>query len=128
MNFKCEKISINDEEFGCTITFSENQKSNDFKKQKTVKEIMESSEKYIMLQRTYGEDDFEEDYYYFETSDFEKSGELVDFEIILSENKFLMTTGEEKYEIQIQPDRQTFEKLKNALSKISYKKGKLNIL
>jgi hypothetical protein len=127
MNFVCKKISINDEEFGCTVTFSEQEEDNDFENQKTVDEIMKSIGQYVMLQRTYGEDEFEEDFYYLETSDFEKSGELDDFEIILTETKFVLTTETEKYEIQIQPERQIFNDLKSVLSKITESKGKLNI-
>ena len=127
MNFVCKEISISDEEFGCTVTFSEKEEDNDFEIQKTIDEIMDSIGQYVMLQRTYGEDEFEEDYYYFETSNFEKSGELNDFEIILTETKFVLTTETEKYEIQIHPDRQIFDDLKSVLSKITESKGKLNI-
>ena len=127
MNFVCEEISTSDEEFGCSVTLSENQEYNDFKNQKTCDEIMNSIGQYVMLQRSYGEDDFEQDYYYFETSDFEKSGELDDFEIILTETKFVLIKGNEKYEIQIQPDRQIFDELKNVLLKITESKGKLHI-
>lgn len=127
MNFVCKEISTSDEEFGCSVTLSENQEYNDFENQKTFDEIMNSTGQYVMLQRTYGEDDFEQDYYYFETSDFEKSGELDDFEIILTETKFVLIKGNEKYEIQIQPDRQVFDELKNVLLKITESKGKLHI-
>lgn len=127
MNFVCKEISISDEEFGCTVTFSEKEEENDFENQKTVDEIMNSIGQYVMLQRTYGEDEFEEDYYYFETSDFEKSGELDDFEIILTESNFILTIENDKYEIQIHPDRQIFDDLKSVLSKITESKGKLNI-
>ena len=127
MNFVCKEISTSDEEFGCSVTLSENQEYNDFKNQKTCDEIMNSIGQYVMLQRSYGEDDFEQDYYYFETSDFEKSGELDDFDIILTETKFVLIKGNEKYEIQIQPDRQIFDELKNVLLKITESKGKLHI-
>lgn len=127
MKFECKKISIVDEEFGCTLTLSENEDDNDFEKQLTVDEIINSVGQYIMLQRTYAEDEFENDYYYFETSDFDKSGELDEFEITLTENNFILKTENEKYEIQIHPDRQTFDDLKNILIKITESNGKLNI-
>ena len=127
MNFVCKEISISDEEFGFTVTFSEKEEDNDFEIQKTIDEIMDSIGQYVMLQRTYGEDEFEEDYYYFETSDFEKSGELDDFEINLTENNFILIIENDKYEIQIHPDRQIFDDLKSVLSKITESKGKLNI-
>lgn len=128
MNFVCKEISISDEEFGCTVTFSDQEEDYDFENQKTVDEIMDSIGQYVMLQRTYGEDEFEEAYYYLETSDYEKSGELDDFEIVLTETKFVLTTETDKYEILIHPDRQIFEDLKSVLSKITECKGKLNIL
>ena len=127
MNFVCKEISISDEEFGCSVTFSENEEYISTENQKTVDQLMNTIGQYIMIKKTYGEDEFEEDYYYFETSDFEKSGELNDFEITLTENKFVLTKENEKYEIQIHPDRQFFDDLKNVLFKITESKGKLNI-
>ena len=127
MNFVCKDISISDEHFGCTLTFSENAEDYDYKKQKTVDEILNSIGLYVKLQRTFGEDEFEEDYYYFETTDSDKSGELNDFEITLTDTEFILTTETETYEIQIRPDRQLFEQLKNVLVKFTKHKGKLNI-
>jgi hypothetical protein len=127
MKFECKEISISDEEFGCTVTLSENKVENDFGKEKTVDEIMNSFGKFIMIQRTYGEDEFEEDYYYFETSDFGKSGGLDDFKISLTKTEFILTYDKEKYEIKINPSRETFDELKNVLLKITDNKGELHI-
>ena len=127
MKFNCKEISISDEEFGCTVTLSENDEKYGHEKEQTVEEIMNSLGQYIMLQRTYAEDEFEEDFYYFETSDFDKSGELNDFKITLTETEFILTFENEKYEIQITPDRRVYEELKKALIKITEQKGKLFI-
>lgn len=127
MKFVCKEISISDEEFGCTVTLSENKDDNEFENQKTVDEIMDSIGQYLMLQRTYGEDEFEEDYYYFESSDFDKSGELDEFEITLTENKFILTIKNDKYEIQIHPNDQEWTELKTAIKRIAEHKGQLNI-
>ena len=127
MKFECKEISISDEEFGCTVTLSENKEMNDFEKEQTVDEIMNSIGQYIILQRTYAEDEFEKDYYYFETIDFDKSGELNDFKITLTQTEFILTYENEKYEIQINPDREVFDELKKVLLKITEHKGKLNI-
>ena len=81
---------------------------------------------YIMLQRTYPEDDFEKDYYYFETSDPDKSGELIDFSINLSRTQFVMTFKKEVFEIQIKVDNRKFEKLKQIIKRITNKKGQVN--
>lgn len=127
MKFVCKEISISDEEFGCTVTLSENEDENEFENQKTVDEIMDSIGQYVMLQRTYGEDEFEEDYYYFESSDFDKSGELDEFEITLTENKFILTINNDKYEIHIHPNDQEWAELKTAIKRITEHKGQLNI-
>ena len=128
MKFDCKEISIDDEEVGCAVTFSENTNQGIYVKEQTVDEIMNSIEKYIMLQRTYSEDEFEKDYYYFESSDFEKSGELNNFEINLSRTKFTLTFENEVYEIQINSDNHTFDKLRIVLKKIAHKKGEIIFL
>ncbi|HQE12640.1 MAG TPA: hypothetical protein PLQ78_07830 [Flavipsychrobacter sp.] len=109
------------------MTLSEYEENNNFDINMTVDEIMDSIGQYILLERTYGEDEFDEDYYYFESSEFEKSGDLDDFEIILTENQFVLIKGIEKNEIQIHPSNQIFDDLKNALLKITKQKGKLKI-
>ena len=126
MNFVCKEISINDEEFGCTVTLSEKEDSG-FDYEETVEEIMNATDQYLMLQKTYGEDEFEEDYYYIESRDFEKSGELEDFEIFLTDTEFIITFENEKYVIQISPNRKVFDELKKVLSEFTECKGKLNI-
>ena len=126
MNFVCKEISINDEAFGCTVTFSEKEDSG-FDYEETVEEIMNATDQYLMLQKTYGEDEFEEDYFYIESRDFEKSGELEDFEIFLTETEFIITFENEKYVIQISPNRKVFDELKKVLSEFTECKGKLNI-
>ena len=126
MNFVCEEISINDEEFGCTVTLSEKEDSG-FDYEETVEEIMNATDQYLMLQKTYGEDEFEEDYYYIESRDGKNTGELQDFEIFLTETEFIMTFDNKKYVIQINPNRKIFEELKKVLLKITEHKGKLKI-
>ena len=126
MKFSCKEISIDDEDLGCTISFSENVDNDGFEKERTIDEIMDSIGQYITLQRTYPEDEFEKDYYSFESSDFDKSGELVDFKIDLYRTQFVMTFDKELYEIQINVDDQKFENLKVVLTKIANGKGQLN--
>lgn len=67
INFKCEELLIEDEELGCTITFSDTKISED--KFKTVEKIMNSEEKYLLIQRTYPEDEYDSDNYYLESSE-----------------------------------------------------------
>jgi hypothetical protein len=127
MKFNCKEISISDEEFGCTLTLSENKDDGISELEMTTEEIFNSIGRYVMLQRTYPEDRFEEDYYYFESSDFDKSGELNDFEINLSRKVFQMTLGNEIIEIQIGVDDSVYENLKQIIKKISNGKGKINL-
>ena len=125
MKFNCLEISITEEEFGCKISLSDTIEENDFEKEQSIDEIMDSLGQYIMIQRTYAEDEFEEDYYYFETSDQGKSGELNDFEITLSKNNVFLKIENDTYEIQINATEEEFNELKDALKTITYKKGKL---
>jgi len=69
MNFQCEELSISDEEFGCTITSSDSTTSED--QFMTAEEIMNSEEKYLLIQRTYPEDNDDVDNYHVETSETE---------------------------------------------------------
>ena len=67
MKFICQDISINDEDFGCTISFSENR--DDYNEENAGKfakmspsQIAELIGRYILIQRSYPEDQFEKDY------------------------------------------------------------------
>ena len=117
MRFDCKKISINDDELGCSLTLSENKDDGISQIEMTTEEILNSIGQYIMLQRTYPEDQFEEDYFYFESSDFDKSCELNDFVINLSRKVFQLTFEDINIEIKICVDDHIFEKLKQILKK-----------
>ena len=127
MKFDCKEISIRDEEFGCTLTLSEKEGANVSEIGMTIDQIMTSYGHYILLQRTYPEDEFESDYYYLETSIPGRSGELKDFNINLSRTQFLMTYDNEIIEIGINISEEEFESLKKILRKLTNKKGQLVI-
>lgn len=116
MKFNSKHIEISDEEFGCTITFSESENDIDSK----------DSEKYLLLQRTYPEDEYEEDYYYIESSDFDKSGELENFSIELSTNKFNLSTETSAFEINFDLNTEKYELLKQTLIKLCNGNGEIN--
>ena len=126
MKFDCKEISISDEEFGCTLTFSENKDDSSDAANIEIADLMNSSDQYLMLQRTYPEDDFEEDYYYIELSDFDKSGELDLFAIDLYRTKFLMTFNNELIEINLKANDIEFENLKQIILQITNSKGEVN--
>jgi hypothetical protein len=89
MNFHCEELTIEDKQFGCTITFSDSNTSED--QFKSVEEIINSEEKYLLIQRNYPEDDFESDFYHIESSEIE--GDLN------SDEKITVKMDQEKFEI-----------------------------
>ena len=125
MKFDCKEISICDEEFGCTVTLSEKEDVGIAQMNMTIEELMNSPGQYLLLQRTYPEDEFESDYYYIETSNPDVSGELKDFRIDLYRRKFLMPYDNELFEINVNPNDQEFGNLKKALEKLTYNKGQL---
>jgi hypothetical protein len=90
MIFRCKELSISDEELGCTITFSDSRSADD--QFKTVGELMNSEKKYLLIQRTYPEDDFDQDYYHIESSE-------SDLELN-PQDKIIVRISREKFEIQ----------------------------
>ncbi len=124
MKFDCKKISISDEGFGCTLTLSDEEDNRDFENM-TTEELMNSSEQYILLQRTYQENEFEKDNYYIETSVPNKIGRLEEFSIDLFRTQFVMTWDNEIFKIDINVDDKIFENLKRILIKITNKKGQV---
>ena len=49
MNFQCEELTISDDELGCTVKFSDSKSLDD--QFMTIEEIMNSDEKYLLIQR-----------------------------------------------------------------------------
>lgn len=127
MKFDCKQITINNEELGCTVSFYDRKQNGEAQVDMTVDEIIKSIGEYVMLQRTYPEDDFETDYYYIETSNLDIAGELKNFKIKLSRTKFAMTYSNKKIEIAIKPIDKKFNALKEALRIIANKQGELII-
>jgi len=125
MNFKCKELTISDEYLGCTITFSDSIEQ-EFYETHDYDEINEN-EKYLMLQRTYPEDEFENDYYTIELSDFEKSGELKEFKIKLDRNIFKIEWDTKKAEIELDIDNKEYDRLVKALKIVTNNRGQLII-
>ena len=119
MKFVCKEIAIIDSDFGCEVTLSDRADQDNIQAGQTVEEIVNSLGQYILLQRTYSEDEFDSEYVYFETSDFEKSGELLEFELVLSRTKFMLTVNHTLYDIGIDIDNQKYDELRTTLSKIT---------
>lgn len=90
MNFECKKLNITDDpDFGCTIEFTdtiEQQTEN-----MTIEELFNSKTKYLLIQKSYPEDEDENDWYTIETSESD-----IDFN---QKDKMLVTLGPEKFEL-----------------------------
>ena len=127
MNFNSNEIQIENDELGYTLTFNEDENSSESEMNKSLKELMHSTQKYILLQRTYPEDDNEKDYYYFEPSEFDKACELKDFVITLYRTKFELLLNGDFYQVQFEVDRDKFEQIKEAIEKITNGTGTLII-
>jgi hypothetical protein len=92
MNFKCKQLSITDDfDFGCTIKFSDT--IDEYVENLTVQELIEghNNQKYLMIQRSYPEDEFENDWYTIETSENE-----INFS---QKDKMYVTLDQKKFEI-----------------------------
>lgn len=127
MKFYSKKIEIENDEFGYTLTFNEDETDYESEMKKSINELMNLTQKYILLQRTYREDDFEKDYYYFETSEFDKACELKDFLINLYRTNFELTLNENFYQVQFKVNNHKFEQIKQSLKEITNGTGTLII-
>ncbi len=126
MRFECKEISISNEEFGCSITFSE--KENGIAKEDlTIDELLHSSGQYLMLMRKYSEVELEEDFLYIETNDPNKSEEIQNFLMNICHTKFSISYDKDLIEIGLNMNEKKFDEVKQIIKKITHKKGQLNI-
>jgi len=128
MKLNCIEISINDEELGCQITFSEKKDLGEETANMSINEILESLGRYLLLQRSYPEDDFATGNYYFETHDENICGDLVNFEMVLSKTRFELKLPKDNIEISINPTEKEFKELIKILPILTNRKGKLLII
>ena len=128
MKINCIEISINDEEHGCQVTFSEKKDLGEDTENMTVQEIIDSIGRYLLIQRSYPEDEFESDYIYFETHDEKCAGELIDYKMVLSKERFELNLLNEKIEVLIKPTKKEFSELKKILPILTNNSGKIIIV
>ena len=70
MNFECKKLTITDDpDFGCTIEFSDTIERNS--ESMTVEELFNPTSKYLLIERSYPEEENEIDWYTVESSEIE---------------------------------------------------------
>ena len=127
MELNCIEILINDDDLGCQVIFSEKKDLGEETENMTVNEIIESIGRYLLLQRSYPEDDYASGNYYFETHDKKLSGNLIDYEMILSRSYFELNIQNEKIEISINPTKKEFFELIKVLTILTNKNGRLII-
>ena len=127
MRFECKKISINDEALGCQVIFSEKADAGIYPENMSLQEMIESRDKYLLLQRFYPEDEYDKDICYMETHDQDFSGHFKDYEMVLSKSKFELVMQKGHIEISINPKKKEFEDLKKILLLLSIAGGKLII-
>jgi hypothetical protein len=117
MDFHCEELTISDEELGCTVTFSDSKTSKG--QFKTGKEIMSSDEKYLLIQRTYPEEEYDLDYYHIETSETDTGLSLKDKMIVkLSPEKFEINWSGDHLEIGLNLTEKEHQALKEVFEVI----------
>lgn len=127
MKFECKDISMTDNHYGCFLTLSDEKLTADEQMALSIKEIMNSAEQYLLLQRTYPEDDFEKDFYYYETNDSDKAGVLKDFSIELSRSRFIMKIENDFFDISIHPTDKEYDSLKKLLVRLTNNHGQILI-
>lgn len=97
MNFKCVELKIADDpNFGCTIQFSDT-KDKEYDENQIIEEMMTSNDKYFLIQRSYPEDLYENDFYHIETSESNVELSYMD--------KILIEFSEDNIEIQWSGDK-----------------------
>ena len=122
MNFRSENISITDDEFGLTICFSEKEEKEFLSDDK----ILNSPNKYILIQRSYSEEEFP-DYLYIELSDFKKSGELKNYEIDFHKDKLIIKYKKEVFEVSFNINNEKYQNILDVLNGIAITNGVLRI-
>jgi len=125
MKINCIEISINNEELGCQVTFSSKKSLGDEVSQMTVQEIIDSTGEYLSIQMSYLDYEDESDYIYFETHNDEYAGELKDYEMVLTKERFELSLRNGKIEVLIYPTDKECSELKEILPILTNKTGKM---
>jgi hypothetical protein len=70
MNFHCEELEINDDaDFGVTITFSDTKR--EYGESDSIEDLLHSTDKYLLIQRSYPEEEGEINWYSIESTESE---------------------------------------------------------
>ena len=117
MKIECKRLSISEEDLGLQIVFYSNEKEEDPESldYSNITEVVNSIGPYLMIQRSYPEDEFEKDYYYIELTDFDESGDLKEFVFTLTGKKLKIKWEKNSVEIELNIDEKEIEDLIEAL-------------
>ena len=115
MNFKCERLSITDDpDFGCTIQFLDSKETND--EILTIEKILHPQNKYVLIQRSYPEDDHENDWYLVESSESDTELNYLDKIIIKLRRELIeISWSGEKVTIGLDLSEKEYLQLENTL-------------
>jgi len=115
VDFICKNLSITDDpDFGCTVEFSDSLEN----KTEDIDDIINSKEKYLLIQRSYPEDFDEIDWYTVETSENETELNQKDKIIIkIKRNIFEVSWSGSKLIIGLELSDSEYNKLKKTLQK-----------
>ena len=129
MKIECKRLSISEEDLGLQIVFYSNEKEEDPESldYSNITEVVNSIGPYLMIQRSYPEDEFEKDYYYIELTDFDESGDLKEFVFTLTGKKLKIKWEKNSVEIELNIDEKEIEDLIEALNIFTQIDGKFNI-
>ena len=118
MNFKCVELSITDDpDFGCTIRFSDT-KDKEYDENQTIEEMMTSNDKYFLIQRSYPEDLYENDFYSIETSESDIELSYLDKILIeLNEDNIKINWSGDRVEIGLKLEENEIKYLRKILKK-----------
>ncbi|MFC2086752.1 hypothetical protein ACFLSA_01115 [Bacteroidota bacterium] len=118
ISFYCKELNITDDpDFGCTIEFSDTVDKGD-DENINFDIIINSDEKYFLLQRSYPEEFNENDYYHIETS--ETNTELSNQDLIIikmNKKKISFQWGGDQIIIGLNLDEDEYIYLKKAITK-----------
>lgn len=115
LTFICKQLSITDDaDFGCTIEFSDSVDTGS----EDIHDIVTSNQKYLLIQRTYSEDEDETDWYTVETSECDVELNQNDKIIItLKTNYIEISWSGFKMAIGLELSKSEFNKLLRILNK-----------
>jgi len=129
MKVECNRIVISEDDLGLEIEFNENELVEDPESldYNNITEVANSIGPYVLIRRSYPEDEFETDYYYIESNRFDNSGELKKFSLILDKRDLKIKWPNNLVEIELKVVEKDIRALKKALEIFTQIDGELKI-